>query len=81
MKTRLENARFSRETTKPILNIKVKGVDNLEPKLTTLREELKKNSKAMSAKQYKESKIQNLVESQELLALGQSTIAKQVYNN
>jgi hypothetical protein len=35
----------------------------------------------MSAKQYKESKIQNLVESQELLALGQSTIAKQVSNN
>jgi hypothetical protein len=42
MKTRLENASSSRETTKLILNIKVKGVDNLEPKLTTLREKLKK---------------------------------------
>jgi hypothetical protein len=35
----------------------------------------------MLAKQYKESKIQNLVESQELLGLGQFTIAKQVSNN
>jgi hypothetical protein len=35
----------------------------------------------MLAKQYKESKIQNLVESRELLALGQSTIAKQVSDN
>jgi hypothetical protein len=35
----------------------------------------------MLAKQYKESKIQNLVESRELFALGQSTIAKQVSDN
>jgi hypothetical protein len=41
MKTSLEIASFSRETTKSILNIKVKGVSNLESKLTTLREELK----------------------------------------
>jgi hypothetical protein len=48
MKTRLENASFSRETTKLILNIKVKGVGNLESKLTTLREELKKDQQGHS---------------------------------
>jgi hypothetical protein len=69
---------FQMKTTKSIVTPKVKGGHNLEPDLTTLREELKA---ALDTTVEGREKYKNWLEPQELLAQGQSIMAEQVSNN
>jgi hypothetical protein len=71
------------EAAKSVLEAEVmKRVGNLGLELTALREELKEEQKGHArTAASREGKIQKLVETQELLASGQSTIAEQVSNN
>ncbi len=71
------------EAAKSVLEAEVmKKVGNLELELTALREELKEEQRGHACTAAsREGKIRKLVETQELLASGQSTIAEQVSNN
>ncbi len=71
------------EAAKSVLEAEVmKRVGNLELELTALREELKEEQRGHArTAASREGKIRKLVETQELLASGQSTIAEQVSNN
>jgi hypothetical protein len=71
------------EAAKSVLEAEVmKRVGDLELELTALRKELKEEQRGHACTAAsREVKIRKLVETRELLASGQSTIAEQVSNN